>query len=397
MVLRKSLFAALSIASLVGCSAGAGSRLAIRPDSAPQTPPSMRVAEVVETLNRNAEKVEGLTASTTVSVNDSHFVGGTSGRLALERPRNFKLNLEKGFGGSVVDVGSNDQEFWFWTKNSKDKSIYVGQYGANGAAPPELLVQPDWIVEALGLHVIPEEEIRRLKVERGRDRTLVLTHFRDDGRGGTALKKTVLNEQGQILRHYFYASDSKRPVAVATPSNYRALKVAGESTDASADTLELPQKVHLALYNEQNSKDPLVMDIALSNVEINPRFTEENRQALFSVPKIAGYQVKRINESPSYAEGPSRLYESRSIPPIQAGTELGEPTPFGTEGASLKWSDPMPLSADLAAPPEPEGAEALVAPGIPRPPGTPPSSTSPGATEPQPVRRASLGYGFSQY
>ena len=37
------------------------------------------------------------------------------GKLALERPRNFKLELMSA-ADEEADIGSNDEEFWFWVQ-----------------------------------------------------------------------------------------------------------------------------------------------------------------------------------------------------------------------------------------------------------------------------------------
>jgi hypothetical protein len=395
---RRSLIALGALVATTGCAASG--RWTARPDaSTPRvaSPAAPVVNELVARINQNAAPVSGLTASTSVSVNKSHLGAGVSGQLALERPRNFKLALEKGLGTPVVDVGSNDREFWFWTKDQKDnaKAIYVGSYDARGAAPPDLLFQPDWIVEALGLRPIGRDEAARLKVERGQQAgTLVLTHQRDDGRGGVTIKRTVLDEATrQVRQHVFYApGDPRNPVAVVVPSKVRAYALEGREPGEPAFKVELPQRLQLHLMATRDAKERVVMDVALSDIRLNPDFDESHREALFSVPEYSGYQVVHLNSNePSYAAGRPSLRERERDEQAGPAVRLEEPAPIGTEGAWLLRQDPMPLEPDLRRPvgePRPIGAQAIARPGIPRPPGTPDEAPSP------PPRRVALGSGF---
>ena len=342
MATLRGLLATLILLSSFGCSTG--SRLAVRPDNLPARAPSSRaplVSTTVAKINRNADALDGLTASTAVSVNQSRFAGGVSGQMALERPRSFSLKLERGLGTPVVDVGSNPQEFWFWTKDAKDKSIYVGQFDNQGKLPADVLVQPDWIVEALGMRPISADEMDKIQVERGKDpNQIILTHDRSDDSGRKMIKRTVLDSNTQQIRqHLFYApGESNIPVAIVTPSSYKSytLEPEPDSSESSPRTVELPQRMQLRLNPSRESKDQLVMDFGLSNIHLNPPFTDTNREALFQVPQIAGYQVVSITPSRSeFASQPRRVSHETERPAAALGTDL-------------KPADPRPMKAELS-------------------------------------------------
>ena len=117
------LMAALLTASS-GCrTAGVGdiARKDFLPDRSAES-----AAELLVEHNRNAERVQSIEAKPNIKVSGRRFDPfGASGKLAVERPRNFKLVLSVGpMGSEVADIGSNDQEFWFWTKNSPEKAVY---------------------------------------------------------------------------------------------------------------------------------------------------------------------------------------------------------------------------------------------------------------------------------
>ncbi len=390
----------------LGCSTG--SRLGVRPDNLPTRSANSStplVATSVAKINRNADALDGMTASTTVSVNQARFGGGVSGQMALERPRNFSLKLERGFGTPVVDVGSNPQEFWFWTKDAKDKSVYVGQFDNQGKLPADVLVQPEWIVEALGMRPIPADEMDKIRVERGKDpNQIILTHDRSDESGRKMIKRTILDATtNQVRQHLFYVpGDTTNPAAVVTPSSYKSYAIESEadSEDGTPRSVELPQRMQLKLSPSREAKDQLVMDFALRDIHLNPPFTDTNREALFKVPQIPGYQVVSITPNRSeFAAQPRRASHEGERPSASLGSELkpGDPRPMGVEGASLNWSDPMPLSADLAdGPRTPRGVQNIVRRSAPSAPTSPVNPASPAPIIESGVQPASLGSGFTR-
>src|SRR5262249_16893173 len=147
----------------------------------------------------NAERVQSLRAFPEVTVtftepNGRKQSGSVNGRLAMERPRSFKLLL-KSHVAEEADIGSNEDEFWFWNRRNEEKAVYVCHYSEAGDSPLPGSLQPDWIVEALGLREIPPQDEKRIIVRRGQQPgTLVLTDKRTSPLGETTYKVTVVDE-----------------------------------------------------------------------------------------------------------------------------------------------------------------------------------------------------------
>ena len=238
-----------------------------------------------------------------------------------------------------MDVGSNPREFWFWTKDAKDKAVLVGQFDAQGKLPPDVLVQPEWLVEALGMRPISAEELDHIRLERSRDAGLVvLSHDRSDAANHKILKRTVLDPTtNQVRQHQFFAAnDMTNPVAVVSPSSYKKFTIEPDSEGGEVRYVELPQRIQLRLTPTRDPKDQLVMDIALRDIHLNPPFTDTNREALFTVPHIPGYQVVSITPNRSdYAAKPRRASHEGEKPSASLGTDLqpGAPQPLSVDGA----------------------------------------------------------------
>jgi hypothetical protein len=72
--------------------------------------------------------------------------------MLCDKPRNFRL---KGtFAGSTAcDIGSNNEEFWYWIKRDDPPYLYHCSYDAmaRGNVPLPFPVQPDMVMAALGM------------------------------------------------------------------------------------------------------------------------------------------------------------------------------------------------------------------------------------------------------
>ena len=104
------LLAMMATLGLGGCRALANGSLA--PKSPPLAERAFDVDAFVAEHNGNVAQIQTLEARPSISLGGK-LKGGVDGRLALERPRNFKLELTS-LGSTKADIGSNDEEFWFW-------------------------------------------------------------------------------------------------------------------------------------------------------------------------------------------------------------------------------------------------------------------------------------------
>lgn len=353
MASRPAVFALVlaAVALLPGCHAGGASGLSARPS--PTLPGvSLTATEAIEQHNLNAARVQALEAQPRISVTAPGVPrGSVDGRMALERPRNFKLELSATMRSHpVADIGSNDDEFWFWTESKQDKNVYVCSYGDVDRAPLSAAFQPDWIVEAMGLRTIRPEEAAGATIKadpNGLD--TILTVRRRGPRGETLIKETVIETAtGRIKEHRLYGVEGRgsRPVLLASAriSKVQQVRAPAPPGEPSSEPVTLPQSVRLTWHQQQK----FVMDVALNDVKVNPRFDDEQRAYFFTEPVKPGFARKSLGEGPGLAGGPTTIRESRTIPPSpSAKVQLGDPIPIGPDGEERTPADPRALDADL--------------------------------------------------
>jgi hypothetical protein len=358
--------------------AATGCRTAGVGNLAPKDPLSSRAdesaADLLAAHNYNAERVQSLEAYPSISSSNRRAVGGLSGKLALERPRNFKLVLTAALQ-DVADIGSNDQEFWFWVKDSPDKAVYYCMYDDSGASPLAMGLQPDWIVEALGLRVISDSEAAGIKVRPGKEPgTVVLTQRQKAPQGEAVIKETVLNEaNGRIREHWVYAADHKTPLAHAVINDYKEYPLPAEPGSP-------PEKVYLPhqLRLEWMLQEKMALDVTMNKVSVNLKMTQQQREARFVEPSIKGLARKNLAEragvaasGPATTDGPTSVRETLPAPPPRV--RLTAPTPLGLDGARRSPREPANFDADLP-PAVARGLEAVVDPPIPTIDNPPPET-----------------------
>ena len=365
MVRRHAPLALLAFLAGVGCHAGTSGNMA-RQDP-PLSKNTVTVTKFIAQHNRNAQAVRSLQAAPRIEAIVDGRRYRVNGQMAMERPKNFKLEL-KATMGKVADIGSNDQGFWFWVKDNKEKAIYVCDHDHVNASPLAITLQPDWIIEAMGLREIPKREADTISAKPGdTPGTLLLTQFRKDAKGDTLTKETVVNEtNGHILEHRLYSGAKKELLARATVSQYLRKEMASTEPDSSETIVELPEKFRLDWLVEK-----FTLDVTMGNddtVRINPQFAEDRKVALFTEPTISGttrLNLAQLGGAPTATS--SRVHETMPIP--RSGVRLGQPeaVPMGVEGAiqsrrtpSLVPDDPAgttPSSLGVVGPLVPTGSD----------------------------------------
>jgi hypothetical protein len=328
---------------LAGCHAGTSGGLSPRPEP---TLPKLSAIQAIEKHNENAKRVVALVAQPTIVVSTpGQSPGKVDGKLSLERPKNFKLVM-KSLRGQEADIGSNNDEFWFWVNNKADRSVYVCSYEDVDRTRLSAGFQPDWIVEAMGLRTISHDEADKMIVKDGdRLSTMKLVSTRTGTNGSVLTKETIIDNAGLIREHYLYQGQGKSRTLVASA----VIEKFHPPIAASDGSVTLPAKFRLTWVQEQ-----LTLDINLREPQLVAGFSVAQRQERFVEPEDPNLRRTNLAESapaPSRAprsraaaEPPARTRTSRSVPPIRTEVDLG------SEPLSLDNGKPTRPSTSASSP-----------------------------------------------
>jgi len=309
----------LAIATLGMSGCVALDRRSGSPLNRPLAERTLDVDKFIAEHNQNADLVQSMTANPTIRV-AGKVRHQADGRLAVVRPRNFKLVL-KSMGQPKADIGSNDDEFWFWVQ-SDDKSIYWCNYADLESSSLAVTYQPDWIVEALGLKPISSDEAAHIKVRDTNDRDSTALVFPPTKSGTETYTRMMIvsNHTRRIKEHRIYAGNLQTLLAQAVVNRYEDFEL-DPSDKGVRDTCYLPESVRLDWKREQ-----LVLDVVLQDVKVN-QFNPSRTEELFKEPDVPGYERVNLAEMSRQQPKDNRSTARRTLPRPEPrnGVKLGKP------------------------------------------------------------------------
>lgn len=167
--------------------------------------------------NANADRIESL-------VCDSVDVDGRSqgqpyslnARLAYQRSQQFRL-LGKFAGKSEVDLGSNDDEIWFWIARAQPPAVYYVKRRDLERMNLQMPFQPDWIVEAMGVKPLKVKDYHETT---GAADQLFFVAEQKAPSGETVTKRVVVNRQTRRVEAFELFNDHQKLLARADILEY---------------------------------------------------------------------------------------------------------------------------------------------------------------------------------
>ncbi len=182
-------------------------------------PPAAPLDQYLGSVNDNSAKVVSLWATQATLTAPGAPTLPVS--IAVVPPLRFRMRASTALTGPEVDIGSNDDLFWFWIKRSQPAALYFcrhDQYAAS-AARQIMPVEPQWIVEALGLtRFSPADQPQGpFPVGAGRVQIRTIRH----SAVGELTKITVLDDRrGLVLEQNLYDAAGQRIASAFTSEHH---------------------------------------------------------------------------------------------------------------------------------------------------------------------------------
>jgi len=276
MTLNRHLLAFFGCSFLAGCVGLTGGS---KPPPAPIVPLAQTPTkdDLIYYMNRNASMLRSLDVrDLSLDITGGNQTIGVSASLYCQQPRNFRMRARKpAIGGNVADIGSNQDEFWYWISENKPPDLYHCSYSdlSRGVRLP-FPVEPEWVMEALGMKRYDPARTENFSVE-VRGKFIELTEQATSS-AGQPIKKVTLFTNGN-------ASGSLPQIV-----GYRVFDAQGRLTcQATIDRVQrdpsgavVPTK---ALFEWPAEK--LKLKMSLDDVTVNNPETDAQRNpALFSRP-----------------------------------------------------------------------------------------------------------------
>ena len=114
-------------------------------------PPSPTLDQVIAVVNGNSSQIRSFVSNfATITVPEAPTLRAS---VAMERPHRLRLRAETTLTGPEVDVGSNDELFWFWFRRDPQHAEYFCRHDqfARSNARRMVPIAPADLADALGL------------------------------------------------------------------------------------------------------------------------------------------------------------------------------------------------------------------------------------------------------
>jgi hypothetical protein len=264
--------------------------------TAPRPGDTPSAAALVSYLNENARRVQSVDCrDLDLDAKQKLQSIGLSGWMVCQKPRNFRMGANV-TGKQVVDMGSNDREFWFWISQAEPPYVYHCAYDdfARGQARLPFPIQPEWIMEAMGIAECSSPEHFTVAV---RGNTLELVEQATSPQGKPVRKVTVFNR---------VAAQGNAPQVVA-----RILQDANGKEICSATIKEvqidratgaiLPKKIRLVFPEEK-----MELSMKLDGLTVNGQIEPQRTARLFTRPTMANVPSYDLARGPDAGAGQVR-------------------------------------------------------------------------------------------
>jgi hypothetical protein len=192
--------------------------------------------EVLQAINANSGRITSLqTQGATVSIPG---VPSITADIAIERPHKFRFRAGTSLLGPELDLGSNDELFWFWAQRAPQSSVFFARHDqfATSRAKQMIPIEPSWLMEALGVVEIDPNSVIEGPVTAGSDRVQMKTLVHTSGGQFTRLLH-IHKTYGWVLEQHLYDGGGQL-VASARASQHQYYPL---------DGISLPQQVDITV------------------------------------------------------------------------------------------------------------------------------------------------------
>ncbi len=289
--------------------------------------------ELQTAVNANSAKIETIFSSD-ASIGAASTPGWAKCQIAFERPGNLRVVGNAPTMGRVVDVGCNDERFWFWSDFQNSDELYfcrLDQY-QNSAAARVLPLDPTWFPEAFGVVELKDDELVDGPVAQADGSLLVtLKKARPDG---VYLKRIYFEPKtAAILRQDVQSPNGETVVSIRCK----------RSVYLDSPGVVLPQKLEIEC---PRTNDALIVDVGTPILNDSSKIAAQ----AFQQPTDLKARAIDLGAAPASSTAPSAASTVAALPQNvanapAAGTEINASNDAAVAAALVSNAANVPAAA----------------------------------------------------
>jgi hypothetical protein len=247
------------------------------PIFAPVLQPGASLSQVIEAVHNNSRQIHSFSTNEAELSGPGIPVTLRGASIVFERPRRLRIQAGTGITGSELDVGSNDELFWFWVRRSEPPAVLFCRHDqyASCEAARRIPFEPAWLIEAFGIVEFSPNDRHQGPITRP-DGRLELVTIRQTA-CGPATKKTVVDASTGLIHEQHLYDYQGRVVASVVVREHRLDPLTN---------LVMPKVVDLQCPQAQ-----LSMQVNLGKTSINQPL---GNGAMWTMPMVPGWPLVNL-------------------------------------------------------------------------------------------------------
>jgi hypothetical protein len=202
------------------------------------------------------------------------------GKLACQKPKNFRMQAEA-LGKTEADIGSNDQEFWYWIARGDPYLIHCSYRDLENGVRIPFPFQPEWVMEALGMSEYDPNQPYEVS---NHGTTYWLVQNTKNAQGQRVRKVTVFNKQEtrvQVPEHILMDAAGQKEICKA-----QIIEAEPVARGAGGGVV-LPRRI-VFTYPAERLTLKMTLWHRADDVVLNPQFDPGLVKTLFTRPSLSG-------------------------------------------------------------------------------------------------------------
>ena len=340
--------------AMVFCTTGASCTRSLKSPFAAWTPPAPEVLatgssldQVINAVNQNAARINSYqTNNASITVPGMPGIPLLRGNIAAQRPGRIRLQASTALTGPEVDLGANDELFWFWVKRNEPPALYFARHDkfCGTAAQRMMPIEPQWLLDAIGFTEFRPSDQHNGPRPLGDGKVEIMSVVHS--RCGTMTKRTVVDaRRAWVLEQHVYDAAGTLVASSVAKSHFYDQK-AGVS---------FPQEVEIQIPASQLSLTIDVGTVAINTLGESPQ--------LWTLPTINGAPQVDLGTAPTSASAPRMGDQLTQADWYGPGPAVGSPPMIAPAGAAIPVAIAPPVAMAAAPMANPSPATQFITPG----------------------------------
>jgi hypothetical protein len=153
---------------------------------------------IIEILNEKNKSIENFySKDIQIKIWENGHRYKLTGEIAYVKPSNFYMSIDSIFG-KEVEIGSNEKEFWYWSRRDKNPALYWSYNEDFNKTRLKTPFNPIFMKSTLGLESLDLSDTKFFENEKG----IMITYSRFDSVGRPILYSVFVDKNEKVINGF---------------------------------------------------------------------------------------------------------------------------------------------------------------------------------------------------